>query len=400
MFHHIRSCDKTGNVDNLFSLYEEHRNNIIKLMNTDTNELKEKMWTYNSPITIDRKCKCRMGRGNETTDFICFHCYNIKRMTKFSKDVVGAPFVISYGKKTGEKIIIVKYNIGDLFLQEDTLFRNRCDEPCIVGDSFTINSLINIYFQKYFENPTSPNFVSYMYTSFVCNNDGYCIYKVPTIGSINSLMKRDEYFYTKDGEKAILPNVIRGIVIQLIMILTELSKFKFTHGAPTAHSLLFSDSHVTGSYDQINIDAPVNVELTNFNRSSASIGGVRYYTKGIVDDVNIENFVFMTTGEYTGCEKKFKINTSSSMQTTLNTLGFSNYRSSYDFYMFMISLLSYPEIMNGFTGDSKLSRVWSAMWGYEQEAVDLNITTSDPSSIIRDKWLKCNILQEVRELLK
>lgn len=418
MFHHIRSCDKTGNVDMLFGMYEEYRNNIYKMLIENPNIFIEKVWTYDSPITIDRNCKCEMGHGIKSTDFTCSHCYNIKRMTKFNKEIVDIPFIIEYGKKTGERIIIIKYNISELYLREDnlplvkskSLSKNfKICSPtfaeikrCIIGDSFTINTILSIFFQKYFGEDNQ--FVSSIYSSFVCNNNGYCIYKVPNIGTISSLFLKQEYFLVKEDRKIMLPNVIRGIIVQLYVILTELRNFNFSHGTPGVSSLLFSDKQVTGSYNEVNIDSPVTIQFSNLTKASATIEGIHYFSKSMIDDINLENFVFTPNLDCSeGCKvRKFKVNSSNpTMQNTLNSLGFPIYIGTYDFYMFMLSLMSYSEIFHSVSGDKSLSELWSSMWGSSLEKVDEELQNHvNIKEILRDKWLKCDVLSEVPKFLK
>lgn len=435
--HNIRACEKTGNVDYLLDTWKSCRDLIFQqvmehpsdlergdLERSGTSDLErsgilETLWTKDSALPIDRLCKCGLGRKSKDAEYICCQCFNLKKMTRFKREIVDTPFIIEYGRRAGQKIYISKHYIKRPFLRENpALLKKMLDynsrfpglkacspvkaiiNKCVIGDQFTIKNIISIMIQKYFGEEGALNFITHLYISFICGSDGYTIYKYPTIGTFNSLLKQDGYFYYENNERIMNESVVKGLVLQLFVILKELRKFNFNHGHPTTESLLFCSEPCIGNFEGILFDFPVSVQICNLMNSSATFNGVHYFSKSLMDDINIENFIFTPEIQTKYVEDSsclmYKIN---SIQGTLNSLGFPVYTGSYDFYNFLVSFMLNREFYLGFKKDKLLNKIWTSMWTSEDlEAIEKDISLGVNG--LRSRWLKCSIIEDLTELIK
>ncbi len=470
-YHDFECCEWTRGIDNLLLRYKEDKIRIAHLIENNPDELINSIWKQNSPLAVDNECRCKMGNGEIRTLFACAQCKNMRRLIDFRSGVVDQPFSIQCGTSTGKKLIISSVEIASSYLSWDDAASVRaklyleqyanltiCGTPnitnlrCITGDSFTIKTLITWMISRIFCEKGLPH-ISTLYTSFICNKVGYYLSDIPSIGSLSELHKIEKYhdlssnINIKSHHFAYTPlksDIARTIILQLLVILLELSKINFSHGTPSAHSLIFNKEPISYNYDGVHVSGPITIQINNLWNSSATFNKIHFFTKNIKSSVYIEKNLFVPeitvknvamahcydvdlSGSCTNtlCPDTNTINTCSSkdvalyrltnstidIYTALRHIGFPVYSSTFDFYCFMVSLMCDKSFFDAVNNDLKLYRLWSMMWLVDDlpqvESLVRGVhnktlpnTQSVAVNIIRGKWLRCDITKFLWSLIK
>lgn len=433
-YNELGCCDQTLGVDNLLKRYSEDRKKIYKLMIKDVDTLIGNIWSNDSILSIDNKCLCQVGKKPLAT-YICSQCHNLKRLIDFGSQGVNEIFEIECGKKEGAKMMVKNYDVKNpgIFVDNFALKKSKeylnkhssllvCGTPefdnviCYSGDYFTISSLISIYLQEHFSKMNLYH-IAPVHSSFICHYKGYQICELPDIGKFFDLVKNKKYLSGGKLEKSVL----RGIILQLLVIYNELSKLYFSHGNPTLNSLLFSSKPCKYVYEGIEINCPVTVMLDDFYHSSLTVkdkNHSRFFSKSAEDEINIKKSSFSPnikiieteimystekgTKEFGGNFNFYKLEGDTfEIFNTMRHLGLPFFTSSYDFYMIILSLYLRPEV--DMSSDSLLQNIWSLLWlkeDLDQLPNLINEYNGDTFNIIKNMWLKCSPLDPVFDYLK
>lgn len=471
-YHNINCCDYTIGIDNLLLAYHNDRNNVIDMIVNDPQQLIDTIWQINGPLAIDNECKCQMGKGDVMSSFACAQCKNIKRLTDFRIGGVEIPFSIQCGELSGTELIIAMSDIlgNRPYLQWDDSAIRRAqnyyrqhpqaklcgaslthNDRCIVGDSFTIRTLILWTISRIFTDKGLPH-APMLHTAFVCHNVGYSLYNNTTIGSYEKFI---EYYSKPIDELA-----IKQILMQLIVILKELQQINFTHGTPSIHGLIWNNEPVSYIYDGVHISAPFTLQITDLWNSSATLGNVHYYSRNIRTSFSFERDFFypeiimkQTTMAY--CQDNVVIGTDKVniacpigkgskyctanesqsagvcdstritfyklTQSTINIYsamrhcGFPLYSGSFDCYCFIVALMCQKNIFDCVIETPNLYRLWSMMWLKEDiiriesllqeyhinnDIVNRRANGQYVIEIIKNAWLRCDIIDHLWKLFK
>jgi hypothetical protein len=440
------------------SRYKKCTENVTELVLKNQQSLISTLWKENSALAIDDNCDCQMGQGDLRTSFSCAQCKTLRRIIDFRYGAIERPFLIECGDMTGKNLVVSKYEVGTPFLiwDEDASKRAKvyadsylnlisCGSSgiknikCIAGDSFTIRMLITWMISKIFTNKGLPNHFQ-IYTAFICKNVGYYLYEQPSIGSLYNSEKVNKFIDNSTGSFKV--TFLRSIILQLLVIIKELSKINFSHGNPSTEALIFNKEPVSYLYEDVHIESEVTLMIGGMWNSSATFSGVHYFTKNIKSAMQLDKSIFtpeITTKQVstaycdtildlspgskcidkTTYEKCIPNNTTiyRLSQTTIEIynamrhIGFPLYTGSFDFYCFMVSLMCNKSFYYGVTTDTDLNRLWLMMWLPEDiERVDNEIkkfhitgkiaTSNNIIEIVRSTWLRCDILSFIWDLVK
>lgn len=435
-YHHIECCDWTSGIDNLMNRYIQDRQQVTNLMLTNQEELIETIWKSHGPLAVDNTCRCKMGSGEIRTPFACSQCRNLRRLVDFRSGAIDKPFTLECGNMVGKKLMVTctqsvvpflnwdeeAYRRTKIYLQQYTELSNcgtfslESSKGSISGDNFTTQTLITWMLDQIFINKNLPH-VQKLHTAFICNNIGYSLYEVPSIGDISDLHKIDKYHNRRCKDKCgvvpLKPEICRAIIVQLLIIFNELSQVYFSHGAPSISALSFCKEPISYMYDGYKVESPITLQLGNFLNSSATFNGVHYFPKNIHASMHLERTMFppeitsrvvsmahcydagiikdnnrppsprllsMTKQPATSCStcpssttnyEVCKPNNVRMFRLTHNTvdiymalrhIGFPLYVGSFDFYCFLISLMCDKSFFLSVTKNEKLYRLWSMMW--------------------------------------
>lgn len=321
---------------------------------------------------------------------------------------------------------------------------------CIRGDEFTIRTIIMWILYKLFSESGLPH-IPLLYTSFICKGKGYSVFEFPDIGPLSELYMIDD-FVTKSEDirsnshsndevvkieingqldRKLKPEILKCIIDQLIVIYLELSKIYYVHGNPNRNALIFTSEPVSYMYNGYHVKGPLTVKITDMWKSSVNINSVQYYAKDITVETNLEKSTFIpeiatrtvssafckgnesaaicpvnmnnkcSDKLNTLCSQKNIVmyrltNSTATIYTALNHIGFPLYVGSFDFYCFMVSLMCDKSIFDVVKNDEDMNSLWMMMWTYEdliniEESIKY-YPESKPVDIIKGSWLRCDIL--------
>jgi hypothetical protein len=400
-------------------------------------------------------------------------------LTDFRLGGVDRGFQIVCGDSVGQSLIVLQSEVGKPFLEwnDDLAERARryvqqyhnlriCGTPdlthlrCIGGDSFTIRTLIVWMIESIFKPKGLPHCPS-MHSAFICRGTGYSVYTVPTIGSIDALHQHEIYHggqrtsKTDFSDRPLTVPVARTLMVQLLVILRELTAINFSHGTPSLYGLVFTKDPVSYQYDGFHVEGPLTVQITDLWNASATFNQVHYFTKDLKVLLYLERTLFAPDIEtrivsMAHCHEMEAIDTEDTppiCPATLSTcpdattyalckprrvalyrltrstmdiygamrhIGFPLYVGSFDFYSFMVSLMCDPSFYATVTHDDRLYRLWSMMWLVEDlPRIETSIQESHRPGprapremsnltidIIRGAWLRCDIVNFMWSLIK
>lgn len=464
-YHDMDCCERTRGIDKLLDRYSQDRMEVTNMILNDPDVLIRSIWKQEGPLAIDNACRCNMGYGERRSVFSCAQCKNLRRLIDFRIGCVDKPFQLQCGKYSGENLIVTSMNIQSLFLIWDNDAARRakiylqqyknitlCGTPdinnlrCITGDTFTIRTLILWMINKIFLEKGLPH-SPIMHTAFVCNNTGYSLYVVPSIGPMSELHKiamyhdLDNNSTVKSQHFAYTPlkyDIVRTIIMQLLVILLELSKINFSHGTPSINGLIFNKEPVSYLYDKIEIIGQITVHITDLWNSSATFNNVHYFPKNVRSSIFIERNMFAPeistrSVSMAYCKSNnfsdepcgprnvnlYQLTTSTiNIYEAIRHIGFPLYVGSFDFYCFMVSLMCDKSFFDAVINNDKLYRLWSMMWLQEdifnieslikdihykelhKEELNNRSSFNIAVNIIRGAWLRCDIVNYLWSLIK
>lgn len=422
--HDLDCCDHTRGVDKLFNSYKKDTDFITNLMVNDPDQLINNIWSHDSPLCIDIKCRCRMGEGDRRSQFSCSQCKNICKIKDFRKEEL--VFMIKCGYNTGKTMIILPHEITNLFLCYDAKITEKakvyftqsiCNEKqnndlhFISGDKFTNRILIMLMITKIFREKKLPHILN-LYTAFICNNKGYSLMDDPTIGSFDKLHELSEY-HTKCEYGPLICNITKSIIYQLIVIINELSYINFTHGNPSIESLVLSKENISYKYEGINVEGIIALKIINMWDSSATFSKNHYFSKNVKVEINMECNMFVPQFEIAKINnyKVYRLNKDNiNTYMAMNRIGISMYNESFDLYCFFVSLMCDKSFYISVMKDDKLYNIWKSMWISEElQKVEELINKQHLSGvnnfettlkIILGFWLRCDIVKYLMTLIK
>jgi hypothetical protein len=304
---------------------------------------------------------------------------------------------------------------------------------CITGDSFTIGTLIQWMLHHQFEY-NGLEHVPLLYTAFICNDTGYSLYAAPSIGPMSELHKHDQYHVGGTSPKSqqfgyppLTTEVARTIMVQLLVIMRELAEVQFVHGNPSITGLIFTDSPVSYQYEDVVVQGPITVQITNLENSSATFENIHYYPKNLRTTMYVDKSMFAPeiatrTVQMAHCAKVpsagmcapadvalYRLTDSTvNIYSALRHIGFPMFVGSFDFYCFMVSLMGDKSFYDAVIADASLRRVWEMMWITEDLALvqkhiesqhDTN-TVINPVHILRERWLRCDIVNFIWDVVR
>lgn len=423
-YHDLGYCDINKGVDRLLEKYKHDRDVVTSLMIHDPDKLTTTVWQHNGPLAIDEECRCKMGEGEKRTVFSCSQCKNLSCLKDFRKPE--PYFTIACGNHTGKTLVVSATEIcGKPFISWDkeafgkslsllsqyqklatcgTTISNNTG--CISGDQFTIRALLMWMLNKKFTEKGLPHMLN-LYTAFICNKKGYSITDNPDIVNIRDL--------------GLNPVLVNSIITQLLVSLLELETMNFSHGNAGMHALVFMNEPFSYRYDKHHIEGAITLKIVDLWQSSATISGIHYFSKDIKNELQTHKSVFIPEIESTTCKGNFcKTATIAVYRLTDDTIdiyramrhqGTPLFVGSFDFYCFMVSLMTNKTFYYIVLSDSKLRTLWEEMFQredlqyvedrimayhcYENYSNDNEVAID----IIRNVWLRCDIVKHLWSLL-
>jgi hypothetical protein len=376
-------------------------------------------------LSIDDKCLCAMGWGDRpyVNKNTCVGCELLRRVSKDVKTPEDGILMIETGNYIGQCYSITNIenflspfseNFESLKIHEklklitDLKIDNQVKYFSTISPVSNYVAVCSFIYNKLSRHriPCIPLFE----WAYQCSKNSIIVENYPNlgIGNFNTLIENPEYGKNpvsptarKFQSLSIKNNVMISILKQLISSLHFLSQYGFAHNSPTIKYLAFSRKAIHYKYDNIDISSPITLHIIPSYFSSVTItstpGGETVHTGTITQDVRlfnksnntmykestnpiekIEYFVGHKTEK--DCQVSttlipmmkelednlvlgYKIGCKLSLYLDLTVKrGIEIYSDSFNFYMFICSLLSEEAFYMSFSENEKLIMIWYNLW--------------------------------------
>lgn len=400
--HDMKRCETTRGADYMFHRYELDKALVLNLVYNEPEILVAKLWQPNGLLAIDSDCRCKMGKGDINTHHACSQCQTIRRLVDFRLEDREQPFLVECGHYTGRKLAIGNSHTLGPYLKWDKYAEHiyevyteryklslQCGTPrfdkfrAIEGDSFSIRTIIMWVIYDLFKKYNLPHCPK-IYTAFVCGNNAYSMYDVPSIGSFKQVLQS----YPVTGA------LIYSIILQLLVISHTLKQLHFSHGMPSINSMSFNKNPVSYMYDGVKIVGPITLQLADMWHSSAVINNVHYYSSDITSTIRAERSMYtpeiqtmnlptaycaaynsnLSCPSTKVCDKIDTICTENSAvyyklsgdnidsYNAVRHMGFPIYSGSFDLYCWIVSMMLDNRVFTTVVNDPMLNSLWMSMW--------------------------------------
>ena len=396
-------------------------------------------------FSVDEKCVCQGGWGPRpyVNKQFCAGCEMMRRISKGIKIPEDSMITIEYGSYTSHSYSIV--SCENIFLPYERTKEYEPLSNILLGKLESMNLYEPVYREvneKTFYYSTISPIVNYINICIILQNKLHK-YKIPTIplfewayqcgkntyileaypnmgfGTLENIIETSDFVKGPKSPTArrshamtINHNILVSILKQLVSTLHFLSKYSFTHGNPNIRHIAFTKKPCYYKYDDVEISAPLTLHLIPSNDSAITVENdngeyYRYLNSGyikftkeydyIVEKVDIfigkklpnisnnhtkdliptlpdldDNLVY---GYKIGvCKNNFK--------DVMTQKGIPLLNQSFDFYMFMFSLLSEESFFTSFSEHSALMGLWKDMFKfseYEEMMNDLKVLRTQES---------------------
>lgn len=263
-------CEKVHNIDDLFTKFDRERNHFITLVNTDPNQLVDRIWSKDSLISVDRGCLFQMGRHNcgllktriESNGhplnpmirklYACSSCVHLNRLKELSRQNFQLPFHIESGELKGKKLVLIDKEVHRLHFSLNNQSMNMINKVGNIAffgsDSYTNDLLINWYLDWFTTSYDMPT-IQHYYTSFVCGNHGY------HLTDVTSKERPD----------------IDTVLLQLVSTLHLLRHIELIFNQIDKSTILFVDEPFNYQYQDLQMSGKVCLKLAGFQHASITI---------------------------------------------------------------------------------------------------------------------------------
>lgn len=389
--HDVQIFDVTRGIDNLLNYYQEHRRLLVDAIYSDPDHIPTYLWSH----YLFRDDFCTEFNKNGQ----CLQCRMLKRVNPKCQN----SFVAKCGKTVGTRYMIkdfgpitghIGYNHA-LTLQSHKYLdqhpeHHACGTPitrnyCVTGDPFVINLLSNWVAADYFQSKGLPSHVTDLIHGYSCKQHGYMLFK-----SSHRLV--DIYNY-------LTPEIIEGLILQLLVALDVLRDIGFNHGIPSKTSLFVADEPVTYEYKGVKISCPYRLMLGMMRYSSFAVKQIHYsadcanemlLSKNLISPKILSHHFIGNNMELSGNYFIFE-DRNEKIFHALRHSGVVMYPGSFDLYSFLISLMGDCQFRSLAFKSPLVRCMWEAMWLPSDYNKNLNS--------ICGKWLRCDIIDHLWKIL-
>ena len=380
-------------------------------------------------FSIDEKCLCQGGWGSRpyVNKQFCIGCELMRRISKDIKIPEDSMIKIESGNYLGnlysivccenvfspyiryreyEKLssqILQKMSLINLYepifkeINEKTFYYSTVSP---ITNYITISIILQNKLSKY-KLASSPMFE----WSYQCGKNIYILETYPNMGygTLQTILESQDFTKgprsptaQKSNAMSISSNIIMYIMKQLISTIHFLCKYSFTHGSPNIRHLAFTKKACYYKYDGVEISAPLTVHLIPSNDSAITLENdngeyYRFLNSGYVKNIReydniIEKYEPYLTNKFEDIEAVrteslipvlpeldkylvygYKIGVCKDIFKDLMVQkGIPLMNTSFDFYMFMFSLLTEESFFVPFSEHAELSALWKEMFKFSE----------------------------------
>lgn len=315
----VKCCDEVKTVGSMLLRYKKDKDGVLKSLRDDIKGLSAVLWKDGSPLSVDNKCLCNVGKGDLLTAFRCVPCRSIGLATDYHKAIrssSSAPLIVKCELSADDSIpggmnrdfitmMIVETLVprGISMSTDDSyevrakavLEKNRSGNVCGLVlpqsyygcDKFTNNILLSWLVEEKMKAASMPHYVPLL-SAFVCSRVGYNIYDFS-----------DKITHLRDGIEEMFPKPPQGtglsitgsslasspstasdmksgshaveIVKQLACIWSILSDSGFSYGNPTDDTIAVKSTVCSYTWKGVTVFSPVSLVIHGFEQSSINV---------------------------------------------------------------------------------------------------------------------------------
>lgn len=405
--------------ESLFSRWLFDRSKLSENINNNITD------TFLNVFPHDMTCKGRLGKGGRPyiISNSCVGCTLLGRLFSRGKESSNTIITIQGGGEVGKKL-----NINHIPYENDKLLSYKVNNLSseynkIVSNLPFINSCETGYINRI--NKTSTFSTKSPYTNYATissiieqemitsNIPGIPIFRwlyecsdglivvdeeISKSNSMDILTCSEDYTIKSNVHCSIRnklrPDVSRLLITQLILILSFLNKYDFTHGDPSLENIKITNNPCSIVYDTVKVESPFTLHIIPSEKSSITLetelGPTRIFNcekyntlkdhtdiglkfKAILGNNKIFEPCVNSNGENIMCEiyqrsriLLYKITDGKNFEKYTNDLGIALFPSSFDCYAFFLSFMKNDEFYESVISDLELYDIWVNMWDPEE----------------------------------
>lgn len=379
-------------------------------------------------LSVDEKCLCQGGWGKRpyVNKQFCVGCELMRRISKDIKIPEDSMITIESGNYVGNSYSIVccenifspyirtkEYEVLSVkTLQKLTsmnlyepIFNDINNKTFYYSTISPITNYINISIilqNKLHKYKLSS--VPLFEWAYQCGKNTYILETFPNMGygTLQTILDSQDFTKAsrsptarKSNATTISSNTIMHILKQLISTIHFLSKYSFTHGYPNIRHLAFTKKPCYYKYDGAEISAPLTLHLIPSNDSAITLENdngeyYRFFNSGYIKNSKEHDTIIEKYEPFLGTKLEdinikqetiipvlseldkyllygYKIGVCKDIFRDLMTQkGIPLMHTSFDFYMFMFSLLTEESFYAPFSENNGLMELWKEMFKFSE----------------------------------
>lgn len=345
-------------IDKLFEQLEKETRDNIKFLEND-----------NISILRSERCmsKSLSNRKLFIRSDICIGCNTLNRLNYDFYVSSSKEIKLQTGKNIGDTLRIYSHKNTDTAItkRENRIFTRNPFANYIIVSSI----LYTVTKQKKY-----PFNVPYIW-SYICNDNFNIVLNMKYMKTLreialNPVLSKNSPLAKKSIINTLNEKIVKDIFIQLTLLLFFLSKFEFSHGEPSINYITFSPHGCNFIFQKINVRSKISLLVCPSTKSSITYNKKRvFYSKS--SQINTGNVfenrdVGLDRSSYSGNYEDHRIiyNHIGNKYKNLINL-YSNegkYIKSFDFVMFLTSLITDRSYFESFKYEQKIMYIWKSLW--------------------------------------
>ncbi len=381
---------------------------------------------FDSVFLRDRACKGCLGTGKRpyVLSESCTGCQLLSRLFKRGEEGKNKTITIQGGEMYGRELVIrhYPYSLDNLsFYEEETYSKeygirtleslhhmSSCEQGystrIVNTTTYGTNSFISNYIliscileqeMKLSEIPGIPIFRF----AYECG-DGVILIdeKIANYGNLDILTKHSEYTKspvptsTATRIRSLKSDVASLLLMQLVMNLSFLNNYDFTHGEPSLNSIVVTKELCEMKYEHIKLECPFTLHIIPSGFSSMTINInddlLRFFYKGNLEpslshlseiskihfkvdlgDTTVSQVCVPSQTNKNLCDNykskrilTYNIGNTNTFDLYTRNMGIALFPSSFDTYAFFVSFMAEEAFYQAVINDEILIKIWKSIW--------------------------------------
>jgi hypothetical protein len=382
-------------VDAIFNRYASQLTQLSALID-DPQKLSQDLWGSQTPISIDRKCRCQFNASlnlGPRTSFACSNCRNLSRLTNLNDRLNN--FVIRCGEMKGIELTITRQTVVQPKIEFDSTPNSRaltllnkvnnlrtcCPDltrsiKYLKTDDYTCRLLVNLIYDSMATELALPSLD--LKATFICGDVGYLISE--TKYTLPELITNLQTESNKLSDAPLDADSIKLILFQLIILFHRFKACQYTLGNANFNSIKLKDQPIKYKLTSSELDFDFGLVLEPGSGSSiTNKNGLRIYSCSTYNQQELNRLAFNpeikivnhVQSNCHGCAMSLiptyvLDNQTGSLYLNMRHSGLPLFNGSFDLYSLLYSLMCYRPWYLGIRSQDKLYDFWQSCWLNDQ----------------------------------